>query len=268
MTDRYGLTNFTSELSEDRVLWVEFNRPERRNAISPEMHEELPKLFEHMARDRDARVAVLTGAGDRAFTVGADFGGMQDNLDAGGYDDAYNGLMLDSPAIVRAQLAIAIPVIAAINGDAIGLGATMALFCDIVLLAEDAKIGDPHVRAGLVAGDGGAILWPLVLGPHKAKELLITGDLMTGRDAHAMGIGNHVYPRDQVKAEARALAQRIAAGPRIPIQFNKRLVNLDIAARVNQVLDASLAMEAISLASRDHHEAVASFIEKRPATFE
>jgi enoyl-CoA hydratase len=119
-----------------------------------------------------------------------------------------------------------------------------------------------------VAGDGGAIIWPLALGPHRAKELLIVGDLMTGKEAFALGIGNHIYPRDQVKAEARALAERIAAGPRIPIQFNKRLVNAEIKDRVNKVLDASLAMETISLASRDHHEAVASFLEKRPAVFE
>ena len=128
----YEFEYFRTELRDNGVLWVELNRPERRNAITPEMHEELAPLFERIAADRDVSVVVLTGAGDKAFCVGADFAGMQSNLDAG-YEDGHPHLMLGSSRIVRAQLAIPQPIIAAVNGDAIGLGATMALFCDIVL---------------------------------------------------------------------------------------------------------------------------------------
>ncbi len=164
MSSCYGFDYFTTDRREDGVLWVEFNRPDRRNAITPEMHAEIAPLFRRISADRSVSVVVLTGAGDKAFCVGADFSGMQDNLDAG-YEDGFPDLMIGSADVVRSQLTIPEPVIAAVNGDAIGLGATMALFCDIVFMANEARIADPHVKAGLVAGDGGAILWPLLLGP-------------------------------------------------------------------------------------------------------
>jgi enoyl-CoA hydratase len=262
----YKFEYFRTELRDNGVLWVELNRPERRNAITPPMHDELAPLFERIAIDRDVSVVVLTGAGDKAFCVGADFAGMQSNLDAG-YEDGHPHLMLGSARIVRAQLAIPQPMIAAVNGDAIGLGATMALFCDIVLLAEHARIADPHVKAGIVAGDGGAILWPLLLGLHRGKEYLLTGDIMTATEALQFGLGNHVYPKEQLAAEAEALAARLAAGPQVAIQFNKRLANADLLDRVNRLLDTSLAMEAITFATRDHREAVSAFIDRRQPTF-
>lgn len=262
----YKFEYFRTELRDNGVLWVELNRPERRNAITPEMHEELAPLFERIAIDRDVAVVVLTGAGDKAFCVGADFAGMQSNLDAG-YEDGHPHLMLGSSRIVRAQLAIPQPIIAAVNGDAIGLGATMALFCDIVLLADHARIADPHVKAGIVAGDGGAILWPLLLGLHRGKEYLLTGDIMTAAEALQFGLGNHVYPKEQLAAEAEALADRLAAGPRVAIQFNKRLANADLLDKVNRLLDTSLAMEAITFETQDHREAVSAFIDRRQPVF-
>jgi len=266
MADHYGFEYFHSELREDGVLWVELNRPERRNAISPEMHEELAPLFRRIATDRAVTVVVLTGAGDKAFSVGADFGGMQDNLDAG-YEDGNPGLMIGSAQIVQAQLHVPQPIIAAINGDAIGLGATLALFCDVVLMAEHARIADPHVKAGIVAGDGGAILWPMLLGLHRGKEFLLTGDMMTAQQAHALGLVNHLHPKEELAEAADAFARRLAAGPRVAIQFNKRLANAELVDRVNRVLDASLAMEAITFETRDHREAVRAFIDKRVPVF-
>ena len=193
MADRYDFEFFRTELSEAGVLRVTLDRPERRNAITPTMHAELAPLFSRIALDREVRVVVITGAGDKAFCVGADFSGMQENLDAGGYEDGHPGLLHESAAIVRAQLGIHQPVIAAINGDAIGLGATLALFCDMVLMADHARIGDPHVSAGIVAGDGGAILWPLLLGPHRGKEVLMLGDLMSAADAERLGLANALH---------------------------------------------------------------------------
>ncbi len=262
----YEFEYFKTELRHHGVLWVELNRPERRNAINPEMHEELAPLFQRIATDRRVVVVVLTGAGDKAFCVGADFAGMQDNLEAG-YEDGQPGLMLGSAQVVRAQLAIPQPVIAAINGDAIGLGATMALFCDIVLMADHARLADPHVRAGIVAGDGGAILWPLLLGPHRGKEYLLTGDIISAEQALEFGMVNHLYPKERLLQEAEALAIRLAQGPRVAIEFNKRLANADLVDRVNRVLDASLAMEAITFSTKDHREAVRAFLDRREPTF-
>ena len=192
---------------------------------------------------------------------------MQENLDGGGYEDGHPGLMKDSAAIVRAQLSIRPPIIAAVNGDAIGLGATMALFCDLVLVAEHARIGDPHVKAGIVAGDGGAILWPLLLGPHRGKEVLMFGDLMSAKQALAMGLVNRVLPGSELAAETERWALRLAKGPRVAIEFNKRLANAEILDRVNRLLDSSLAMEALTFETRDHREAVKAFIEKREPVF-
>ena len=267
MSDYYDFQYFRTELREHGVLWVTLDRPERRNAINPEMHADFAPLFERISTDPDVRVVVLTGAGEKAFSVGADFGGMQDNLDAGGYEDGHPGLMKDSAAIVRAQLSIRPPIIAAVNGDAIGLGATMALFCDLMLVADHARIGDPHVKAGIVAGDGGAILWPLLLGPHRGKEVLMFGDLMTAEEANGMGLVNRVVPGDSLAAEAEKWALRLATGPRVAIEFNKRLANADILDRVNRLLDSSLAMEALTFETSDHQEAVRAFIEKREPVF-
>lgn len=264
--DRYGFTYLRAELHDDGVLWVTLDRPERRNAISPEMHAELAPLFGRIAADRDARVVVLTGAGDKAFCVGADFGGMQDNLDEG-YDDGHHELMWGSAALVRAQLAIPQPMISAINGDAIGLGATMALFCDIPLMAAEARLADPHVGAGLVAGDGGAILWPMLMGLNRGKEFLLTGEIMGAEEAYRLGLVNHVYPRAELVERAQALATKLARGPQIAIRFNKRLANMELVDRVNRVIDASLAMEAITFGTADHREAVQAFIEKRQPNF-
>ena len=265
--DRYGFTYVRTQLEDEHVLLVTLDRPERRNAISPEMHDELTPLFRRIAEDRDVRVVILIGAGDKAFCAGADFGGMADNLEGGVYEDGFPELMLGSAALVRAQLAIPQPMIAAINGDAIGLGATMALFCDIPLMASEARLADPHVNAGLVAGDGGAILWPMLMGLNRGKEFLLTGDLMGSEEAERLGLVNHVYPRAQLLDEARTFARRLAAGPQVAIQFNKRLANAELVERVNRVIDASLAMEAITFTTADHREAVRSFLEKRPPRF-
>jgi enoyl-CoA hydratase len=266
MSDRYPFDYFRTSLDDEGVLTVAFDRPDRRNAISPEMHEEMAPLFTRIATDRAVRSVVVTGSGDKAFCVGADFGGVEENLDAG-YPDGNPGLMIGSAQLVQAQLHVPQPMIAAINGDALGLGATLALFCDMVFMADDARIGDPHVKAGIVAGDGGAILWPLLLGLHRGKEFLLTGDMMTAAEAYEFGLVNHIVPRADVLTQATALATRLARGARVAIEFNKRLANASLIDRVNRVLDASLAMEAITFETADHREAVRAFIDKREPVF-
>lgn len=267
VSDRYGFTYVTAEFREDGVLWVALNRPERRNAIIPAMHAELAPLFRRIAADREVAVVVLTGAGDRAFCVGADFQGMQSTIDDGPPDPAHRDLLVGSTDIMRAQLGVPQPMLAAVNGDAIGFGATLALFCDVVFMAAEARIGEPHIKAGLVAGDGGTILWPLLLGPHRGKELLFTGDLVDGTEAHRLGLVNHVRPRAELAQVVAALAGRLARGPQAALQFTKRLANADLLDRANRLIDASLAMEALSLAGPDHREAVAAFLERRDPVF-
>ncbi len=262
MADRYGLTTIATEL-DDGVLVATLNRPERRNALDTVMHSELPHLYQNVAADDDVLVMILTGAG-KYFTVGADFSVMSENV---GYPDGHPGLLTEAVATARNILAVRQPMIAAVNGDAIGIGATLALFCDIVYMADTARIGDPHVAGGIVCGDGGAVLWPLLMGVNRAKEYLMTGDLVPAAEADRLGLTNHVVPRDQLMDEAMAMARRLAAGPQVALRFNKRLVNKELEARVVQLYDLAAALEAITFETADHREAVASFLEKRAPSF-
>lgn len=262
MTDRYGLTTIRTEL-DDGVLIATLNRPERRNALDTVMHAELPHLYQKLAADDDVLVMILTGEG-KYFSVGADFSVMNENE---AYPDGHPGLLVESVAMARNILAVRQPMIAAVNGDAIGIGATLALFCDVVYMAEQARIGDPHVRAGMVCGDGGAVLWPLLMGVNRAKEYLMTGELVSAPEADRLGLTNHVVSLDTLMDEATAMARRLAAGPQVAIRFNKRLVNKDLEARVVQLYDLAAALEALSIETADHREAVAAFVDKRSPAF-
>ena len=234
MSDRYGLKTIKTELVDD-VLVVTLNRPERRNALSPEMHLELRKLYEAIIHDEEPNAVVLTGEG-KYFCVGADFADMDSNLESGGYPDGHPGLLIESVGMARNILAVRIPMVAAINGDTIGIGATISLFCDVVYMAETARIADPHVKAGMVAGDGGAVLWPLLMGPNRAKEFLMTGDLVSAQEADRLGLVNHVVPTDSVLDHAMAMARRLADAPALAVRLNKRLVNKDLEMRVAAAL--------------------------------
>ena len=159
------------------------------------------------------------------------------------------------------------PIIAAVNGPATGLGATLALFSDVIFAADNARIGDPHVRIGVVAGDGGAVIWPWLVGAARAKEFLLTGDLLTAAEAERIGLINRVVPADELMATALTLAQRLAAGPMQAIRGTKVSVNKILRDTVNLVLDTSLALEKQCFATADHREAIQAFVEKREPRF-
>jgi len=265
MTDYYGFQTIATSL-DDGILRVTLNRPDRLNALDRTMHKELRALYEQIAHDADVRVVVVTGAG-RAFCVGADFQQMQDNIAAGGYPDGRPDMLADGADIARGILRVRQPMIAMVNGHALGIGATLALFCDVVFMSSAARIGDPHVQAGLVAGDGGCVLWPMLLGINRAKEYLMTGDLLSADDADRMGLVNHVVEPDQLEEAGMAMARRLAAGPAHAIQFNKRLVNKMLEDQVSRLYDLALALECVTFDTADHHEAVDAFLNKREATF-
>jgi enoyl-CoA hydratase len=265
MSDRYGFQTIATEL-EGRILTVTLNRPDRMNALDVVMHDELGELYGRIERDDDVDIVVLTGAG-KAFCVGADFSTMEANLESGGYEDGHPGLMTGSARMARQILAVRQPIIAAVNGHAIGLGATLALFSDVVFMAEGARIGDPHVKAGIVAGDGGPVLWPMLVGMNRAKEYLMTGDLLVAAEAERIGLVNYVVPADELLDAAMAMARKLAAGAQIAIRFNKRLVNKELEDRVNKIYDLALALEGLTFETADHREAVQAFLEKRDPVF-
>jgi enoyl-CoA hydratase/carnithine racemase len=242
----------------EQVATITLNRPEVLNAVNPQMHTELEELFGKIGYDDNINAIVLTGAG-RAFCAGGDVKGMDQRAREG----ARRIPLRSAKRLIQNMLDVEQPLIAAVNGDAVGLGATIALFCDMIIAAENARFGDTHVRVGLVAGDGGAVIWPLLVGVAKAKELLFTGDLINAREAERIGLINRVVPQGKAYEEALALAKRLAVGPTRAIRWTKLATNKRLKDEVNLVLDASLAVETLSMATEDHKEAARAFVEKR-----
>ncbi|MDE3073945.1 MAG: enoyl-CoA hydratase/isomerase family protein, partial [Chloroflexota bacterium] len=158
-------------------------------------------------------------------------------------------------------------IIAAINGHAVGLGATLALLCDVIIAERSAKIGDPHVKIGVVSGDGGSVIWPLLCGPARAKQYLMTGDLLLADEAERIGLVNMVVDDGDAVKEANAFAERLLSLPPLAVKWTKFSVNKLLREQVNLVLDTSLALEGMTILSDDHKEATSSFLEKRPPTY-
>jgi enoyl-CoA hydratase len=159
------------------------------------------------------------------------------------------------------------PIVCALNGHAMGLGASIALLCDVIFMAESATIGDPHVRVGIVAGDGGTMAWPLAVGPARAKQYLLTGDPVPAREAERIGLVNEVVPDTELDERAMAFAHRLAAGAPLAVQYTKQAVNKLVKDAMNLTLDAATALELVTFHSADHQEALAALREKRPPRF-
>jgi len=242
-----------------RLLTITLNRPDILNAVNREMHEELADVFNFANLDTHSDVVVLTGAG-RAFSAGGDLEHIARN--------AANPELFDNEArhakrIVFAMLDLDKPLVCRMNGHAVGLGATLALLCDVIFAAQNAKIGDPHVALALVAGDGGAAIWPQRIGFGRAKEYLLTGELLTAQKAEEIGLINHCVPAAELDAAVDAFCERLLNGSSNAIRWTKVLINLELKRVATAVMDAGIAYEALSVRSAEHREAVRALIEKR-----
>jgi enoyl-CoA hydratase len=246
-----------------RVLLMILNRPEKLNAVNGAMHSELVSAFHDVDRDEESHVVVLTGAG-RAFCAGGDVSAMNNPK---GSDIKRGEFTVHDEVrrLVDTILWVEKPVIAMVRGAASGLGATLALFCDIVIAAEDARFNDRHVNVGLVAGDGGAAIWPALVGVARAKEALLTGRNYTAQEAERIGLVNRVVPNDELEAATLDIAQSIAEMPGFAVRATKAAINRTLRRTVEDVLDVSVAWERMSMAREDHHEAVRRFVEARAA---
>lgn len=257
----YGRYQCFEITRDDRILKVAFNQPESLNVVNAGMHTELSELFADINKDRETNVVVLTGNG-RAFSAGGDIKWFQQMTPA-----QLDVLFAEGRKIIIDLLEVEQPIIAAINGPATGLGATIALFSDVIFASEKARIGDPHVRIGIVAGDGGAIIWPWLVGVARAKEFLMTGDILKAEEAERIGLVNRVVPHEDLMTTAMELATRLANGPTQAIRGTKASVNKILRETVNLVLDTSLALEKQCFATDDHREAINAFVEKREPRF-
>jgi len=249
--------------TRDRVLWIRLNRPEIMNAVDDDLHLELSRVFEDADRDPDSDVVVLTGSG-RAFCAGGMASWMEEKAQQ---PDQFRDIMPDTKRIVFSQLQMEKPIICAINGAAAGLGASIALMCDIILAADTATIGDPHVRMGFVAGDGGPVILPQLIGFARAKEMLLLGNMLTAQEAHSMGLINRVVPAAELEAETEKMAIQLVRGAKWAIRWTKTVTNIPLRRLAQELMDASVAYEMASNLTSDHREAVRAFIEKRKPTF-
>src|ERR1700675_2570740 len=229
MATDYSDYEFLKVEVAERVATITINRPDSLNAVNNVVHHELEQIWIDVRQDRDINAIILTGAG-RAFCAGGDVKGMAGgNLVAGAQKGKGRGrgpiAASNGRRLVDNFLDVEQPIIGAIKGDAIGLGATLALLCDIIVASEKARFADTHVKVGVVAGDGGAVIWPLLIGPARAKEFLMRGHFVNGADAFKMGMVNYAVAPEQVMAKARELAQALAAGPPYAIRWRKLAVN-------------------------------------------
>ena len=229
------------------------------NAVDAAMHEDLARVFADLQRDRDSDIIVLTGRG-RAFCAGGDFDWFQEQIND---PRTFRDIGHEAKRIVGGLLDLEKPIICRMNGAAAGLGATIALLCDVIVAEENAKIGDPHVKVGLVAGDGGAVIWPQLIGFARAKEFLMTGDLMTARRAAEIGLVNYAVPAAELDSKVAELVEKIAANPRWAVRWTKTVMNIQLKDIANKLMDASIAYEMASNMTADRREAVAAFVEKR-----
>lgn len=233
------------------------------NAVDDQLHADLASFFAALKRERGARAAVLTGS-KRAFSAGGDFAWFPSLRSV----ERLDHLRRDAKQMIWDLLDVEIPVVAGLNGPAVGLGASIALLCDVVVMAESAVIADPHVRVGIVAGDGGAAIWPLLLGPLLAKRYLLTGDPVTAAEAERLGLVTEVVADREVAPRARAWAELLAAGAPLALRGTKAAVNAQLKRALLDSFDVSTALELPLFLSRDHEEALAALRERRPPRFE
>ena len=263
MLDPNAYTTIDIEKRSDGIALATLNRPEKLNAVNAAMHRELAALPLDANRDPEVRVLVLTGAG-RAFCAGGDFSADRDAPMGGSYLNSLNEARL----IVDNWLDIEKPTICAVNGYALGLGATVALLADVVYAGRSGVLGDTHVNMGIGAGDGGGVLWPMLVGPSRAKYYLMTGEHIKAEAAAAMGLVHAVVEDDELLPTALALAERLTNGPIRAISASKVPVNKWIKFVSNLVLPVSLAMEGMTMAGGEAAEAQAAFREKRQPNFQ
>ena len=251
------------------VVIVRMNRPETRNALTePQQMQEFVDLCAELRRDREAKVVVLTGNGP-AFCAGGNVKDMQSRggIFAGSPYEVRNSYRDSIQRIPLALYELDLPVIAAVNGAAIGAGLDLACMCDIRIAADKALFAESFVKVGIVPGDGGAWLLPRVIGLPKASLMAFTGDTIDATKALDWGLVAQVVPAADLEAEALALATRIAANPAHALRLTKRLLREGQHMRLDSLLELSAAYQALAHHTEDHLEAVNAFVEKRPANY-
>lgn len=245
------------------ILVITINRPDVYNATNARLHWELTKIWGIINDDEKTRVAVITGAGEKAFSAGGDLDWVESMV---GNPKLVHGVMKEASDIVYNMLNCDKPIISAINGIAVGAGLAVALLADISIMAENARITDGHVKLGVGAGDHAAILWPLLCGMAKAKYYLLTADFIDGKEAERIGLVSLCTPQDKLMDKAMEVAGKLASGSQMAIRFTKKSLN-NWARLAGPTFDNSLALEMLCFLDEDAAEGIRAVREKRAPKF-
>jgi enoyl-CoA hydratase len=262
MTTAADQENHASVLRVDRdeaIAILTMNRPDSHNAANGALHRRLATVWDEIAADPRVRAVVITGAGG-SFSAGGDFALMKATRDD---PDVADQVFAEARHTVLGMLALPQPIVAAINGPAVGLGASLAALCDISVAAETAFLADPHLGVGLVPGDGAAMLWPLLIGLGRAKELILLGERISAAEALRVGLINRVVAPGETLDAAVEIARKLARIPHRALQDTKRIMNAPARQAITALVDQAIAAERNSVVSPEHAAAVEKMIASR-----
>ena len=247
---------------EDSICTVKLNRPGALNSLNRQVFSELISAFDEIQSEASTKVVILTGVGDRAFVAGADIAEMKDlsSFEAREFARMAGHAMNQVERLDR-------PVIAAINGFALGGGCELAMACDLRIASENAKFGQPEITLGIIPGAGGTQRLPRLVGPSKAKQLVFTGQVIDAKTALEIGLVDMVVPPDQLSNEARKLAFTMAGKPKIALALAKRAINQGLNADLATALNYEIECFAQCFGTEDQKEGMRAFLEKRKANF-
>lgn len=247
---------------KENIGFLTINRPEKLNAISNELISELKNLLDEIEKDEELRVLIITGAGDKAFVAGADIKELVDR-------DARLGRKVsqERQEIFSRIENLPVPVIAAVNGYALGGGLELALACSLRICSEKAQFGAPEVKLGIIPGDGGTQRLPRQVGLGRAMELILTGDFIDAQEAYRIGLVNKVFPQEELMEKAIELAKKIASRPPLAVRFAKEAVNRSQDGDAASGFALESYLHALSCTTEDKKEGVSAFLEKRKGKF-
>lgn len=258
--DQYHALKITRE---NRILTITIDRPEAKNAVNPAIHNEFSQIFYDVERDSETDVVIITGTND-AFSAGGDIDWL---LDIHGDTVATAEAIINDRKIQNSLLDMEKPIIAKVRGPAVGVGCSIALFCDFVYATPDAKFADPHVAVGLVAGDGGAVIWPQLIGYARAKRYLLTGDFIDGITAEKYGLITESVADQELDSTVQKMAERMANGAQFAIKGTKNSVNAGLKQLANVIIDRAAALENMTMMTEDHKIAVEAFKNREKPVF-
>jgi len=255
---KYDLPDAVRVEADGPVRIVRLARPDQLNAVNEDLHLALTRVFPLLTADDDARVAVITGEG-RAFSAGGDMDLLDRMVKS---VKLRNDVIAEGRELVLNMIRCRVPLVAAVNGPAVGLGCSVVALSDVVYMAESAFLSDPHVSVGLVAADGGPLTWPLHTSLLLAKEYAYTGDKIPAARAKEIGLANHVVPDGEVLAAATAAAHKIARLPQQAVEATRRVLNMHLERAVLATIDFAMSAEARSFDTEDLQKNVARFLKK------